>query len=219
VVIVNHHLFFADLALRGGDFGAVLPDYSTVIFDEAHELEDVAASYFGCTVSTYRILDLMQDANMLSLSDPDASSEMHRALARLGQRADGFWLTFRGESAGEHWQTGTRGGRRTADPQDGRYALSKGYFVTFDESGGYEATAAGEAYIALSNALARFSTTLSSVNDPPPEVDNLVRRAESLKFDLEFIVAAEEKDFVYWYERRGRGIFLSATPIDVSGIL
>ena len=53
VVIVNHHLFFADLAMRGGDYGAVLPDYSTVIFDEAHELEDVAASYFGTSVSNF----------------------------------------------------------------------------------------------------------------------------------------------------------------------
>ncbi|HKY03538.1 MAG TPA: ATP-dependent DNA helicase, partial [Blastocatellia bacterium] len=50
VVIVNHHLFFADLALRGGDYGAVLPDYSTIVFDEAHEIENVAASYFGSSV-------------------------------------------------------------------------------------------------------------------------------------------------------------------------
>ncbi|HEY9230581.1 MAG TPA: ATP-dependent DNA helicase, partial [Blastocatellia bacterium] len=83
VVIVNHHLFFADLALRGGDYGAVLPDYSTVIFDEAHELEDVAASYFGSTVSTYRINDLIQDAGRLAITEPDASMELSKALARL----------------------------------------------------------------------------------------------------------------------------------------
>ena len=96
IVIVNHHLFFADLALRGGDYGAVLPDYSTVIFDEAHELEDVAASYFGSTVSTYRIADLIQDAGRLAVTEPDAAVELSKALARLAQRADAFWLTFRG---------------------------------------------------------------------------------------------------------------------------
>ncbi|MBA3322315.1 MAG: DEAD/DEAH box helicase, partial [Pyrinomonadaceae bacterium] len=55
VVIVNHHLFFADLALRGGEYGQVLPDYSAVIFDEAHQIEDVAAEYFGAQVSNYQI--------------------------------------------------------------------------------------------------------------------------------------------------------------------
>jgi ATP-dependent DNA helicase DinG len=65
IVIVNHHLFFADLALRQGDFGAVLPDYSVVIFDEAHELEDVATNYFGSMVSNYRIEELVRDAETL----------------------------------------------------------------------------------------------------------------------------------------------------------
>jgi len=83
VVIVNHHLFFADLALRGGDYGAVLPDYSTIIFDEAHEIEDVASSYFGASVSNYRINDLMQDAQKLVITEPDAAMEMTKALARL----------------------------------------------------------------------------------------------------------------------------------------
>src|SRR5436309_14398525 len=101
VVIVNHHLFFADLALRGGEYGAVLPDYSTIIFDEAHELEDVAASYFGSTVSTYRINDLIQDAGRLAITEPDASMELSKALARLAQRGDAFWLTFRGDESGD----------------------------------------------------------------------------------------------------------------------
>src|ERR1051325_4527493 len=99
VVIVNHHLFFADLALRGGDYGAVLPDYSTIIFDEAHELEDVAASYFGSSVSNYRINDLIQDAQKLVITEPDQAMEMTKALARLAQRGDTFWLSFRGDDA------------------------------------------------------------------------------------------------------------------------
>jgi ATP-dependent DNA helicase DinG len=46
VIVVNHHLFFADLALRNGAYGAVLPDYAAVILDEAHQIEDVASEYF-----------------------------------------------------------------------------------------------------------------------------------------------------------------------------
>ena len=65
IIIVNHHLFCADLAIkaaadRAPDAG-VLPDAGVVIFDEAHELEDVAADYFGVTVSNLRVEDLLRD--------------------------------------------------------------------------------------------------------------------------------------------------------------
>ena len=55
IVIVNHHLFFADLSIRKSDVGGFLPDYTAVIFDEAHELEEVATEYFGFHVSNFRI--------------------------------------------------------------------------------------------------------------------------------------------------------------------
>src|SRR5215831_12933449 len=61
VVVVNHHLFFADLHIRQEDVPGILPDYSAVIFDEAHELEDVATEYFGYHVSNYRIHELIYD--------------------------------------------------------------------------------------------------------------------------------------------------------------
>src|SRR5260370_9569715 len=63
IVIVNNHLFFADLALRpsGAPDAGILPEFSSVIFDEAHELEDVASSYFGVTVSNLRFEELARD--------------------------------------------------------------------------------------------------------------------------------------------------------------
>jgi ATP-dependent DNA helicase DinG len=224
VVIVNHHLFFADLALRGGDYGAVLPDYSTIIFDEAHEIEDVAASYFGASVSNYRVNDLLQDVQKLVITEPDASMEMTKAMARLAQRADTFWLSFRGDSfadAGEtnQWQSTSRSRPRAANQQDGRYTLSESFFARADSEGDVQATAAGEAYIALSTAIDRLAAALALVRNPPPELDNILRRAQSLKFDLQFVVTGDEPGFVYWCEKRGRGVFLHATPIDVSGLL
>ncbi|HST22755.1 MAG TPA: ATP-dependent DNA helicase [Blastocatellia bacterium] len=224
VVIVNHHLFFADLALRGGDYGAVLPDYSTIIFDEAHEIEDVAASYFGASVSNYRVNDLLQDVQKLVITEPDASMEMTKAMARLAQRADTFWLSFRGDSfadAGEtnQWQSTSRSRPRAANQQDGRYTLNESFFARADSEGDVQATAAGEAYIALSTAIDRLAAALALVRNPPPELDNILRRAQSLKFDLQFVVTGDELGFVYWCEKRGRGVFLHATPIDVSGLL
>jgi ATP-dependent DNA helicase DinG len=235
VVIVNHHLFFADLALRGGDYGSVLPDYTTVIFDEAHELEDVAASYFGTSVSNYRVNDLIQDANKLEIKEHEQQSELIKALARLSQRSDTFWLSFRGDvlddDSPEHGSRGSMDGARWQPQQgnsrrrgvggslDGRYPLRNSRFARADSEGNLTPTATGEAYIGLNNALDRLITNLGVVKDPPAELDNIVRRAQSLKFDLEFIVKCDQPDFVYWCEKRGRGVFIHATPIDVSGIL
>ncbi len=63
LIIVNHHLFFADLALKQDDFGSILPEYSAVVFDEAHEMEDVASDYFGRQISNFRFAELARDAD------------------------------------------------------------------------------------------------------------------------------------------------------------
>jgi len=203
IVIVNHHLFFADLGLRGNDYGAVLPDYTTVIFDEAHEIENIAAGYFGANVSNYRLVDLVRDVQMMLIPDADVAAELIKVCARLIQRADRFWLSFRGGESSS----------------DGRYAINRSDFVRTLTNGKSQPTALGENYLALDNALDRLISTLANIKDPPPELDNLLRRAEAIKFDLEFIIAGDDPKYVYWYERRGRGIFLQATPIDVSAIL
>src|ERR671928_426366 len=83
IVIVNHYLFFADLALRGGEYGQVIPDYGAVIFDEAHQIEDVAAEYLGFQVSSYQIDDLLRDLQMLPITDVDANKELSRAAGRV----------------------------------------------------------------------------------------------------------------------------------------
>jgi ATP-dependent DNA helicase DinG len=73
--------------------------------------------------------------------------------------------------------------------------------------------------MALLNSLSSLETTLASMKDAPPEVENIVRRTGQLKVDLEFIMSCADATYIYWYERRGRGLFLQATPIDVSEIL
>jgi ATP-dependent DNA helicase DinG len=202
IVIVNHHLFFADLALRNNEYGSVLPDYASVIFDEAHEIEEIAAEYFGAQVSNYRIADLIQDLQRVPITDRDNANEITRICARLSDRAEKFWMTFFRKNANE-----------------GRYALSPDLFVYKNEAGANQATDLGESYIAFDNSMERLIAALLNVKDPPPEMDALVRRAEVMRFDLEYIISGDDPAFVYWYERRGRGLFLQATPIDVSTLL
>jgi ATP-dependent DNA helicase DinG len=202
VVIVNHHLFFADLALRGGEYGQVIPDYGAVIFDEAHQIEDVAAEYFGSQVSSYQIDDLLRDVPQLPLNDSDLNRELTRSAGRVARFAEQFWMGFR-EARGE----------------EGRAAIVPGTFARKTRRGEVEATPLGEAYLALDGALERIETTLDAVRDAPPEIEGVLRRVREVRFALEFIVAGDDRRYVYWVERRGRGLFLRASPIDVSTLL
>ncbi|HEX8128283.1 MAG TPA: ATP-dependent DNA helicase [Pyrinomonadaceae bacterium] len=202
IVIVNHHLFFADLALRGGEYGQVLPDYGAVIFDEAHAIEDVAAEYFGHQVSSYQVEDLLRDLQLLPITDADANKELTRAGGRVSRFSERFWQGFH-ESRGE----------------EGRAPILPGTFARKNARGDIEATALGDSYLSLDGALNRMETTLDALREQPPEVENLIRRIRELRFGLEFIVAGDDKRYVYWMERRGRGLFLRASPIDVSTLL
>ena len=190
VVIVNHHLFFADLAVRADDFGSILPDYTAVIFDEAHELEDVASQYFGVQVSNYRLEELARDAeNTLALKGL-ADKRLARLLRQLRQRTDGFFEIFPGE--------------------EGRFPFE-------DRPAFLER--AGEAYGALTGGLRSLEVALASLSEKPEEIFNVIRRAGALRQELEFLLESTDKTYVFWYERRNRGVFLQATPIDVSQVL
>ena len=202
IVIVNHHLFFADLALRGNEYGQVLPDYSAVIFDEAHLIEDIAAEYFGAQVSSYQIEDLVRDLSNLAITSVEANRELTKVAARITRFADNFWMGFR-DGRGE----------------EGRSPILPGTFARKMTNGEIEATPLGDAYLGLDGALQRMETALDALPVQPIEVENLVRRVRQLRFDLQFIVAGDDKHFVYWLERRGRGAFLRASPIDVSSLL
>src|SRR5688572_25301 len=202
IVVVNHHLFFADLSLRNGNYGSVLPDYTAVIFDEAHLIEDVASEYFGSQVSNYQIDDLVRDLGMIPIDDVQIDQELTRSVARMARFADDFWMGFR-DGRGE----------------EGRYPIIPGTFARRNANGEFEATRLGELYSILENAIARVETTMDLIPEKPPEIESLIRRLRQIRFDLEFIVTGPDKKFVYWLERRGRGVFLRASPIDVAGLL
>src|SRR6202008_4064360 len=98
IVVVNHHLFFADLSIRKSDVAAILPDYSAVIFDEAHELEDIATEYFGFHVSNYRIAELVGDAKRLA----EKSETEVEDLSGVQRASDYFFNTLALMGDGRH---------------------------------------------------------------------------------------------------------------------
>ena len=202
IIIVNHHLFFADLNLRDGEYGKVLPDYAAVIFDEAHLVEDIAADYFGFEVSSYQVEEVIRDATNIQIEDRVANQDVIKACGKIGSLGERFWSGF-----------------RTGRGEEGRFPIDSGMFARVDGNGEVEATSLGEFYFGLDTSLRQLEATLDALKDQTTEVESAVRRIRQIRFDLDFIVKAAEKTFVYWLERRGRGLFLRATPIDVSGIL
>lgn len=95
IVVVNHHLFFADLAVRTGSAGEVLPRYSAAIFDEAHHLESVATQYFGTRVSSHRFNELVRDALQLDGAPEKLSPTLADALEPVQRNSDALWAAFR----------------------------------------------------------------------------------------------------------------------------
>jgi ATP-dependent DNA helicase DinG len=192
VIIVNHHLFFADLALRQDDFGSILPEYSAVVFDEAHEMEDVASDYFGQEISNFRFEELARDADQALRLAHLGTPSLLRRTQRIRERSRGFFDTF--------------------PPRDGRFPFSRQEREAFIEQN-------REAYDALHNALKGFETEIAALTQRPEELVRIARRSFEIRQELAFLFESNEKNYVYWFERRNKGVFLAATPIDVSQIL
>jgi ATP-dependent DNA helicase DinG len=207
VVIVNHHLLCADAAVRKSAFGEVIPAFSHAILDEAHQLEDVATQYFGISLSTYRVEDLAQDVERLGLRDTE------KAVTALRDRGRMFF----NEIAYAH-----RGDDRARSEERMRVTSSS-------------LARAAEGAALLAGALDIIEATLKLVRLKPDtaddagsvrlqadrgeQIDALARRADEMRADLRFLMSASEAEYVYFVEFRGRGVFLRASPIDVSSIV
>jgi ATP-dependent DNA helicase DinG len=227
IIIVNHHLFFADLAIKlqadGAPDAGILPEAAAVIFDEAHELEDVAGNYFGISVSNLRVDDLARDVQGSLQHNRMLSASLSGALGSLRERSQFFFSLL--------------------PPGEGRFAFeSRREFL--EEN--------GDEFLALNQSLTRLAGELEGLPQKPEEIFNFVRRTQELQVQLAYAMESEDRNTVFWIERRGgrgnnreghgfsgaekgqarngalapegnirgrQNVFLQATPIDVGPIL
>ena len=204
IIIVNHHLFFADLAVKREAVGApdagILPEAAAVVFDEAHELEEVASNYFGLSVSNLRFEDLARDTDA-QLRGKEGADKLPAVTQQLRDRARMFFagLPMSGD------------GRQ---PFNGREEFLE---------------TSGDLYLSVRNTLRRLEAEIDALEniDEAPGLSNRVTR---LRTELEFLLESNSSNMVYWMERRAyagapaqrsasRTTFLQATPIDVSELL
>jgi len=192
IVVVNHHLFFADLAVRS-EYGAVLPEYDSVIFDEAHLLEEIATLYFGVQTSSGQLEDLARDAEKLAARAGGSLGDGGAAVLR--QAATEFFQPLRDRLRNEQ-------GRIRFEPAERGGVDLEGEWAVLSE--------------ALDDVVRRAAKSERTVEAG----DSLSGRAEQLREVLGQILHREDPAFVYGMELRGRfSVALNASPIDISELL
>ncbi|WP_420238052.1 ATP-dependent DNA helicase [Telmatobacter bradus] len=205
LIVVNHHLFFADLSLRQEAAGApdagILPEAAAVIFDEAHELEEIASNYFGLSVSNIRFEELARDTEV-QLRGKEGSENVPSTTQQLRDRARLFFSYL---------------------PMDGDGRQPFNAREEFLET-------SGDLYLGLRTTLKVLEEQLGNMAKVD-EAPGLKKRVARLRSELEFLLESNSSNMVYWIERRvpmgtplnqrsaGRSTFVQATPIDVSELL
>jgi len=209
IIIVNHHLFFADLGIKqtagGAPDAGILPEAGAVIFDEAHELEEVASTYFGIGLSNQRFEEMARDVEMMMRAKQALSTSLESSCGMLRDRSRAFFAALPAD--------GPAGGRM---PFTNREEFLEEH---------------GDLYLATLNALQRLEGDLEQLKQVD-EATGLRKRAAEIRSQLKFLLETTERNIVFWIQRRqiggvrnlarGGGAFnthLQATPIDVSDLM
>lgn len=195
LVVVNHHLFFADLAIKSRDLPGVLPPYEAVVLDEAHELEDIAGQYFGVGLSNLQLQDLAGDGAGIA--------KYLQATAGGAENRD--WLTPLQHAAEAGGQLlGALGAGEGRAPWRDRESFVAAHRTAYDR---------------LRHGLAAAEAAIEALRPATEELEALRRRIADARQRTEYLFAGEAPEVVYWHERRGRGIYLQATPVSVANLL
>jgi ATP-dependent DNA helicase DinG len=189
VVVVNHHLFFADLAVRSGGYGQVIPPYEVAIFDEAHLLEETASHYFSIQVSSYRLAELIRDLAFELAAAGSKDRALFRSSESIGKIGAQFFKGFPHSDRRQRFRV---------------EALGRELQQRWTE---------------LSQGLEELASQLFRLQDLSEGLSGCHRRTIEISQDLDLLLAQKHPDYVYWYERRGRGTFLWASPVQIAPIL
>ncbi len=186
VVVVNHHLFFADVMLRDEGVSELLPSANTVIFDEAHQLPEIAGLFFGEDVTTSQLLELARDAEAEYISTAKDCPALQEAANALEKSVRDFRLVFAYE--------GTR------MPVQKALALKN-----FDS-----------AYAEMQAKLQALTNVLETQAARDPALENCWQRGAALMVQLQRWLAAENANLVRWVEVFTQSVQLHATPLSVA---
>ena len=188
ILVINHHLFFADLALREDGFAQLLPGADAVIFDEAHQLPEIASNFFGLALSSRQLLDLCRDAATEELKEHSAVAGLAQAAQAVEKAVAEFRLAF-----------GITPHRATWNKAAGENRFHK-------------------ALAGLKAHVLDFSSLLEQAAAKGQGLANCARRCQDLLEHLLMISESPPADHVVWYETTARGFVLHLTPLDIAAV-
>jgi ATP-dependent DNA helicase DinG len=186
VVVVNHHLFFADVMLRDEGVAELLPSANTVIFDEAHQLPEVAGLFFGEDVSTSQLMELARDAHAEYITTAKDCTALPEATAALEKAVRDFRLVFSFEGS--------------------RMPVQKAQALKNFES----------AYATMQEKLDGLTQVLESQAERDPAIENCWQRGLALQQKLQAWQKADNANLVRWVEVFSQSVQLHATPLSVA---
>ncbi|MCH9048357.1 MAG: ATP-dependent DNA helicase [Proteobacteria bacterium] len=186
VIIVNHHLLLADLALRESGFGEVLPKADTIIFDEAHQLPDLASDFFSQTLSSRQFTELFNDTTVAYLTD---ASDMEEVQDEIRES-----------------QTSLRKLRLSFGRKERRSAWNE---VFADKE-------IKEALQDFLDHLITLEKYMDILAERSKSLENCWRRCNNMIEMLQTFMERETEELIQWLETRGQGFLLHQTPLDIS---
>ena len=187
LIIVNHHLFFADLMVKKQGFGEIIPRFEAVVFDEAHALEDIATTYFGRSLSTSQLLDLVSDAEKEIAELPNQEKK------KVRKHLD--WI----RAGAEHlWDLLREGEEKSRLADESLEELEKG------------------ACLEIKKGLDFIHGKSGFSDEDSPVLHSLANRAHELRNSMDRILASSDADWLRWYEKRKKTVVLHASPLDIS---
>jgi ATP-dependent DNA helicase DinG len=186
LLVVNHHLLFADLAIKREGFGEILPGAHAFVLDEAHQIPELAGQFFSIALSSRQLLELEADA----LREASEATGTKAALAAIGRHV---------EPAVRELRLALQ-----AQPKRGAWAEAR------------EQETVHRAFEALHELLESLARALGELAQSSEGLASCSARADELLRRLEMLGRAAEVGWVHWYELSERGFVLSATPLDVA---
>ena len=188
LIIVNHHLFFADMKVKKGGFGEIIPRFQVAVFDEAHTIEEIATTHFGESISTRQIKEFANELEQhIKTFSPEERAEFKKPLDDVRGATEVLKALF---------DVSENKGR--VDPE----ALSH-----IRNGSAREIRRGLEAFSRLS--------AIKKTNNL--QWTSLLERAGDLDHRMEQVVSKKDETWLNWYERRKRSLVLHASPLDVSG--
>jgi ATP-dependent DNA helicase DinG len=187
VVVVNHHLLFADMAIKHGGFGEVLPGASVFIVDEAHHAPETASQFFSSALSTKQISDLCRDLLAEASETSGGAATVRDQVAHCRQVIKEFQLAC-------HDGLEERG---TWDDMLGRPEVR-------------------DALQALDAAVAGLKPVTDSLQGASRGLDACSQRLAEIQAHFDHLDRPVSDSEVRWFERRGKGVSINTTPLDIS---